>query len=140
MAINQEKDSEGPGRYTRFRESVRSNTFLDTTWRVGVFTVGATVLAAGLAMMVLPGPGFLGIIVGLGILATEFVWAQTALSKAKNAAERAKERALDPATRRRNMILAVIGGLLVAAALIAYLLIVGTDLPWNADWSKINTR
>src|SRR5689334_6092820 len=62
VAINQEKDLGGPGRYTRFRDTFRRNTLLNTTWRVGVFTVGATVLAAGLAMLVLPGPGFLGII------------------------------------------------------------------------------
>ncbi|GAB3666223.1 hypothetical protein GCM10027589_31250 [Actinocorallia lasiicapitis] len=128
------------GRYGRFRAALRRNSLLDTTWRIGVFTVGATVLAAGLAMMVLPGPGILGIVAGLGILATEFVWAQTALAKAKHAADKAKEKALDPKARRRNTILAIIGGIAIAAALVAYLRVIGTDLPWNADWSKINTR
>lgn len=140
MAINTEKDVEDGGRYLRFREAMRKNPLLDTTWRIGVFTVGATVLLAGLAMMVLPGPGFLGIIVGLAILATEFVWAQSALNKARVAAEKAKERALDPKTRLRNTIIAVVLGILAGAALIAYLRIVGTDLPWNVDWSEFNTR
>ena len=43
--------------------------------------VGATVLALGLAMLVLPGPGLLVIPVGLMILATEFVWARRWLQR-----------------------------------------------------------
>jgi hypothetical protein len=35
---------------------------------------GALVTVAGLAMLVLPGPGLLVITLGLTILATEFVW------------------------------------------------------------------
>ncbi|WP_123667918.1 TIGR02611 family protein [Actinocorallia herbida] len=119
---------------------MRSNPLLYTTWRVGVFTVGVAVLIAGLLMMVLPGPGILAIIVGFAILATEFVWAQRALGKAKAAAERAKEKALDPRARRRNLILAIIAGILVAALVVAYLYVIGLQLPWNADWSSINTR
>ncbi|MDX6739194.1 PGPGW domain-containing protein [Actinocorallia sp. A-T 12471] len=118
---------------------MRSNPLLYTTWRVGVFTVGVAVLLAGVLMMVLPGPGILAIVVGFAILATEFVWAQRALSKAKAAAERAKEKALDPRARRRNLTLAVLCGLIAAAVLIAYLRIVGLELPWRADWSRINT-
>ncbi len=138
--MNQEKELREGGRYHRFREVMRQNPLLYTTWRIGVFTVGAVVLLAGGVMMVMPGPGMLAIIVGPAILATEFVWAQRALGKAKAAAERAKEKALDPRTRRRNIILAVLAGLVCAAALIAYLRYVGPDLPWNVDWSRPNTR
>lgn len=38
--------------------------------------VGAIVLLAGIAMIVLPGPAFLVIPAGLAILATEFAWAE----------------------------------------------------------------
>ena len=41
---------------------------------------GMTVLAAGVLMLVLPGPGVLIIIAGLAILATEFVWAERAMN------------------------------------------------------------
>ena len=140
MSVNQEKELQEGGRYHRFREVMRQNPLLYTTWRVGVFTVGSVVLLAGVVMMVMPGPGMLAIVVGLAILATEFVWAQRALGKAKAAAEKAKEKALDPRTRRRNTLLAVLAGLACAAALIAYLLVVGTELPWNVDWTRINTR
>ncbi|MDL4774272.1 MULTISPECIES: PGPGW domain-containing protein [Thermomonosporaceae] len=122
-----------PGPFTRFREVIRRNALLNNTWRVGVFTVGATVLVGGLVMMVAPGPGILGIIVGLAILATEFAWAQRALHHAKQAAEKAKEKALDPRKKRRNTILAVLGGILAGAAVIAYLVIYGFNLPWNIE-------
>ncbi|MEU5885102.1 PGPGW domain-containing protein [Spirillospora sp. NPDC047279] len=138
MAINHEKDASDtePNPFGRFREFVRRNRLLNTTWRIGVFTVGVTVLIGGLVMMVAPGPGILGIIVGLAILATEFAWAQRALHHAKQAAEKAKEKALDPRKKRRNTILAVIGGILVGAAVIAYLAVYDFKLPWDIqDWT-----
>jgi uncharacterized protein (TIGR02611 family) len=96
------------------------------------------VLVAGLVMMVTPGPGWVAIFVGLAILATEFAWAQSALHKAKAAAEKAKEKALDPRTRKRNQIIAVVVGLLVGAAVTAYLIIYGFALPWNTDLTPWN--
>lgn len=115
----------------RFRERIRRNPLLNTTWRIGVFTVGSTVLLAGLVMLIGPGQGILVILVGLAILATEFVWAKRALHHAKRAANRAKNAALDPRTRRRNTIIAVVLGLIVAAATVWYLETYGLALPWN---------
>lgn len=119
--------------FQRFREFVRRYRLLNTTWQIGVFTVGATVLAAGLVMMITPGPGWLAIFIGFAILATEFAWAQRALSRAKSAAQKAKEKALDPRTRRRNQIIAVVLGLLVGAVVTVYLIKYGFNLPWNTD-------
>ncbi|WP_010588209.1 PGPGW domain-containing protein [Schlesneria paludicola] len=51
--------------------------------RVVVFIVGTTVLLIGIAMILLPGPAFIVIPAGLGILATEFVWAKRWLEYAK---------------------------------------------------------
>ena len=45
--------------------------------------VGGTVLLVGVAMLVLPGPAFVVIPLGLAILATEFVWARWLLSRIK---------------------------------------------------------
>jgi tellurite resistance protein TerC len=44
--------------------------------RVVITIVGFTVLAIGVAMLVLPGPAFIVIPVGLGILGLEFAWAR----------------------------------------------------------------
>ncbi len=44
---------------------------------------GFTLLALGVVMIVTPGPGWLTILLGLGILAAEFVWARTLLDRLK---------------------------------------------------------
>ena len=49
--------------------------------RLMVFILGVAVLLAGLAMLVMPGPGVLVIILGLIILATEFAWAERLLDR-----------------------------------------------------------
>ncbi|MDD2900005.1 MAG: PGPGW domain-containing protein [Desulfuromonadaceae bacterium] len=51
--------------------------------RVAVILIGFTILAAGLAMIVLPGPAIVVIPIGLAILATEFVWARKLLTSVK---------------------------------------------------------
>jgi uncharacterized protein (TIGR02611 family) len=62
--------------------------------RIAVTVAGGAVLLAGIAMLVLPGPGILLIIVGLAILATEYVWAERLLKQAKEKAEQAKNKVL----------------------------------------------
>lgn len=52
--------------------------------RLFVSLVGGTVLLVGLAMIILPGPAVVVIPVGLGILATEFLWARRLLRKIKD--------------------------------------------------------
>jgi uncharacterized protein (TIGR02611 family) len=54
--------------------------------RVIVSVVGATVLLIGVALLVLPGPAFIVIPVGLAILATEYAWARRWLKKARRIA------------------------------------------------------
>lgn len=54
--------------------------------RVIVSVVGATVLVIGMALLVLPGPAFIVIPVGLAILATEYAWARRWLKKARQIA------------------------------------------------------
>ena len=49
---------------------------------VGV--IGGTVLVIGIVLLVLPGPAFVVIPLGLAILATEFVWAQRWLKKVRS--------------------------------------------------------
>ncbi|RPH35407.1 hypothetical protein EHM92_06240 [bacterium] len=58
--------------------------------RIIIGIVGTTVLVIGVFLLVLPGPAFLVIPLGLGILATEFVWAQRLLRKVKEKLKRSK--------------------------------------------------
>ena len=55
--------------------------------RIVIAVVGFTVLAIGVAMIVLPGPAFIVIPVGLGILGIEFAWARRWLAKVKEKGE-----------------------------------------------------
>ena len=48
-----------------------------------VAVIGVTILLLGVVMVVLPGPAFIVIPVGLGILATEFAWARRAVRRAR---------------------------------------------------------
>jgi hypothetical protein len=60
--------------------------------RVAVTFAGVTLLLAGLAGLILPiVPGWLLIIPGLALLATEYVWAQRLLRIAKEKATQAKD-------------------------------------------------
>ena len=51
--------------------------------RIIVAVVGGTVLALGIALIVLPGPAFIVIPAGLAILAIEFAWARRWLRSAR---------------------------------------------------------
>ena len=48
-----------------------------------VAVIGVTILLIGVAMVVLPGPAFIVIPVGLGLLATEFAWARRTVRRAR---------------------------------------------------------
>jgi len=78
-----------------------SNFVVRTAWKAVILVVGVTVIAGGLAMLVLPGPGIVVIIAGLAILATEFVWARHLLMRAKAHAEKAKGSAIGAIKGRR---------------------------------------
>jgi uncharacterized protein (TIGR02611 family) len=99
---------------------MRANRVLDLTWRISVLSVGVVVLAAGVAMLALPGPGWAAILLGLLILASEFTWARRSLDWARDKARRAKQQALSPEVRRRNQAIAVAVAVGVLAVVLAY--------------------
>jgi tellurite resistance protein TerC len=71
--------------------------------RVIVSVVGATALLIGIALLVLPGPAFIVIPVGLAILATEYAWARRWLKKVRRIASNIVSRD-DPATARASRV------------------------------------
>jgi len=60
--------------------------------KVAVAVIGSTVLAIGIALIVLPGPAFVVIPLGLAILATEFLWARRLLRRVRQGATSAYQR------------------------------------------------
>lgn len=77
--------------------------------RVAVTVVGAVVLAGGIALMVLPGPGLLVVVVGLAILATEYVWAHRLLARARQGAWEAQVAAVSSRWRTAGTLVFAVG-------------------------------
>ncbi len=118
---------------SRAPEFVKARRALHLSWQVGVFVVGLAVVAAGAAMLVLPGPGWVVIFGGMAIWATEFAWAQLVLRWTKRKVTEAAQRALDPKVRRRNIILTSVGLVVAAAVTGFYLWKFGLVMPWKIE-------
>lgn len=63
----------------RFRAVVDRKPWLSLAYKITISLIGGTVILAGIAMLVLPGPGWLTIFLGLAILGSEFHWARRML-------------------------------------------------------------
>ena len=58
--------------------------------RIFLILAGFTLLALGIVMIFTPGPGTPVILLGLGLLAAEFVWARRIMERIKREAARLK--------------------------------------------------
>lgn len=106
----------------KLHRRLHAHPVLSVTTKVVVTTIGLVVLVGGVVMIFIPGPGILGIIVGLAILATEYDRAHDLLLKARQKAHEAKEKAenMDPRVRRRRLALTALVVVVVLAAVAAY--------------------
>jgi uncharacterized protein (TIGR02611 family) len=64
---------------TGWRRRLAVRRTVDHGYRVCVGLVGGVIVAFGLITIPLPGPGWLTVIAGLFVLATEFLWAERLL-------------------------------------------------------------
>jgi uncharacterized protein (TIGR02611 family) len=71
-----------------FRARVRSTRAGRISWRIGVTILGVGIIAGGIVLLPLPGPGWLIIFAGLGLLATEYEWAARLLRYARRTVSR----------------------------------------------------
>ena len=103
---------------TALYQRLHSHPALAAATKVVVTVVGGAVLLVGVIMLVTPGPALVMIPLGLAILATEWHWARRLLVRARQAAERAKEKAMavDPATRRRLVVATAVAAVCLVAA------------------------
>ncbi|MFW6187009.1 MAG: TIGR02611 family protein [Actinomycetota bacterium] len=67
----------------RFRNWTGHHPVLRVVHKTVVTVVGVVLMLLGVAMLVLPGPGWLAIFLGLGVLGTEFHWARRLNRRAK---------------------------------------------------------
>lgn len=66
-----------------------------TTRKLVIGVIGVSVVAVGVAMLVLPGPAFVVIPTGLAILGLEFAWARRWLARVKEYGARAVDSVRD---------------------------------------------
>ncbi|MFF1867888.1 TIGR02611 family protein [Streptomyces sp. CB03911] len=110
---------------------IRRSRPLHLSWQVVIFLAGLAVVVLGVVMLPLPGPGWVVIFLGMGIWATEFVWAQLALRWTRRKVAEAAQKAMDPRVRRRNLTLTAVGLVVIAGLGGWYLWKYGLTMPWN---------
>jgi len=98
--------------------------------RVVLEIVGWTLVIAGIAALILPGPGLLGIFAGLVILSQQYDWAERRVEPIK---KRALEGASDAVQTWPRMVLATLGGLVVVALGVLWLLQPAAPSWWPVD-------
>ena len=109
---------EPPKLVRKLREKRESHLERGVIYRGAFLVAGAVIALGGLALLVLPGPAFLVIPIGLALLSLEFAWAERLLEKALVQADTAADKAKETRTKQRVLgALAVVAGIGAALAL-----------------------
>ncbi|MGQ0464872.1 MAG: PGPGW domain-containing protein [Sporichthyaceae bacterium] len=98
--------------------------------KVALTTLGVVITLAGIAMLPLPGPGALIILVGLWVLAQEYEWAEKRLDVVQ-------DKILDAAYATAASLPKTLGALLGASGMIAFGVVFGLneDWPFSGWWT-----
>ncbi|MEV0946457.1 TIGR02611 family protein [Rhodococcus sp. NPDC049939] len=109
------------GRWHRWRAHIAATPSLNLAYRIAVGVIGVLVLAAGIVAIPYPGPGWLIVFTGLGILASEFAWAHRLLHFARERYDTFMEW-----FSRKSFVIKGVGVLLTSAVVVATLWLLGT--------------
>jgi uncharacterized protein (TIGR02611 family) len=113
--------SQPPALVRKLRDRREQHLQRGKVYRAAFAAAGIIVLLGGLALIVLPGPAFVLIPIGLGMLALEFAWAERMLEKALIQADAAKDKAQEASPRDRLLTgIAVAAGAAAMIALVLY--------------------
>ena len=114
----------------RLHNRLHRHPVLALVTKVVITVIGLAVIVVGVVLSGpgIPGPGLVVIVFGLAILATEWSWAERLLKRAKRMLDEARRKAreMDPAVRRRRVLIATALTVVVGAAVVGYL--------WYYDW------
>ena len=110
----------------RLRDRRDQHSERGRVYRAAFVIAGFVVLVAGLAMLVLPGPAFVVIPIGLAILSLEFAWAERLLERALVQAAGARQKAAEatPAQKLLSVVAIACGAAACVAAAIIW------DIPY----------
>ena len=90
----------------KWTQSLRTRLGLDllpkTLRRAVVGVIGGTIVLIGIALIVLPGPAFVVIPLGLVILGSEFAWARWLLRRAKKMIAKVSGKRVDAVTAKEK--------------------------------------
>ena len=79
------------------------NLLPKTLRRIVVGLIGGTIVLIGIALLVLPGPAFIVIPLGLLILASEFAWARQLLRRAREMIGKARGRSVEDVSTEERL-------------------------------------
>ncbi|WP_261575646.1 PGPGW domain-containing protein [Frankia gtarii] len=98
--------------------------------RIALTVLGIVVLGVGIAMLVLPGPGFLVVALGFFILSLEYEWARSRFERTRR---KAADLADQAAANRFSSVFTILFGLGMIGAGIAWIVV--DTLPASSPWS-----
>ena len=113
---------------TRWRRRLAARRSVNHSYRICVGVVGGLIVALGLVTIPLPGPGWLTVIAGLFVLASEFTWAERLLEFTKKHVKRWT----DWVTRQPVWVRVLIA--VATAAFVYGVLVVTLHLTGVPDW------
>jgi uncharacterized protein (TIGR02611 family) len=113
---------------SHWRRRLAARRSLEAPYRIAVGVVGGLVVALGVVTIPLPGPGWLTVIAGLFVLATEFTWAERVLEFTRRHVARWT------GWLGRQSVVVRLGVGLVTAAFVLGVLVVSLHLLGVPDW------
>jgi len=120
-------------RKVRARRDPRHNTVVNVLWRALVLVAGFGLIGLGILLLVLPGPGWALILLGLVVLASEYTWANRLLAPVRRRvkAEAARVRTLGRGQKVALAAVTVTLFVVVLGASVWYVATYGWTLPWS---------
>ena len=73
-------------------DQIKGSPYGTLIWRIFIGIVGGAITILGTVFLFAPGPGLLVLLAGLGILATEYAWAASAIRRTKSFAQATSEK------------------------------------------------
>lgn len=101
----------------RKRRDPRDNTIINVIWRALVLLVGLALVVVGILLLLLPGPGWATILLGLVVLASEYTWANRLLAPVRRRVRQGAEHVSQMPRGARIAIYAAVGAGLLASVL-----------------------